>query len=561
MKQKFFFISVICCLFILFSGCKKEPGSPSGQNDPPQKSGLNNGNGLQVDGEPYEEIILGNQLKNAYSVANMTIAYDSLSNSRSNLFSSTPLLKNLTISTTHLYICFKPQDTTEYNYLIDESGLTLFHYPLDYEIVQQGLYYIRSGSQPGDLPWLYTTIPVGQAKSIQVAYDVLEKCFIPTDLVSDELANASDLTETMAMLELEALKLTDNITQEEYENAIYVSRGAKCPTGYIKVRNTSSNNLEGVKKVKVRVHNIVKWCEIHTDENGYYKIPLPFLTNVHYTTIFENATGFKIWGNLAFLAPANFSMGWYSNSGHNRNIETNSEAWLWSTVNNAAYIYREKMCPAFNITKPAFNLRFWTLKLNGKWGGCAPMTHRVQMQTALFTTFVNIFSIYSLMSYLVFVLPDVFILQNYTTTYQCYSNVFHELSHASHYEKAGSGYWLNYISGTIANGGYGDGSKPLDGFIGVGEMWGNYLGWKCMNKQTILGPHFGTVELGGTNFDDWYKPQIMEDLEEICNLTPKQIYDCLDFSVTSHALFKAKLISKYPSLQQTINNIFTYHEF
>ncbi|MDR0207481.1 MAG: hypothetical protein LBI45_09535 [Bacteroidales bacterium] len=540
-------ITVICCLFVLFIGCKKEFNllTEQGTSDPPNRSGLNNEDGLQANGEPYEEIILGNQLVNAYSVANMTMAYDSLLNSRSNLFSQSSFVQNLTISATHLYVCFKPQDSTEYNYLIDESGLTLFHYPLDYEIIQQGLYYIRPGSQYGDLPWLYTTIPVGQANSIIVPYDVLEKCFIPDELVLSDKHNASALTETMAMLELEALMQTRNITQEEYEEAIFVSRGAKNPSGYIKVKNTSTQNLEGVRKVKVRVHNIIKLCEATTDENGYYKMSKSYLTNVHYATIFENSTGFKVWGNWAFLCPANYNMGWHSNSGHNRNIETNSDAWPWATVNNAAYIYREKICPNLNITKPASNLRIWFInKSNGM--GAAPMTHRTPIQLAAFNILLGMFSINSYLSFIAFVLPDVFIICNVKDTEKFYSLVFHELSHASHYEKAGSGYWLNYISGIVANvnkNTYGDGTGALDGYIGVGEMWGEYFEWRCMTNITALGYSFTNVPTPGTTY--WFKPKILYNLQLQCSLTPKQIYDCLTSDVTNHSQLKSKLISKY----------------
>ncbi|MCL2311084.1 MAG: hypothetical protein FWC41_01155 [Firmicutes bacterium] len=557
--KKLSLISVICCLCIFFIGCKKEFDSHSEQNVRSNKSGTNvNENGLNFDGEPWDEIILGNQLVNAYSVANMRIAYDSLVvNSKSNLFSPATLIHNLTIETTHLYICLKPKDSTEYDYLIEKSGLTLFPYPLDYEIIQQGLVYNRPGANKGDLPWFYTTVPVEQAGKIEMDYEVLEKCYIPSELVSVEARNNSAFTETMAMLELEALWQTKNITQDEYDHAVS-AKGAKYPTGYIKVKNTTTGNYEGVKKMKVRVHNIIKWCEAYTDENGYYKMSKSYLTKIHYAAIYENQTGFKIWGNWAFLAPANFCMGWNSNSGHSKNFDTNSKGWLWSTVNNAAYIYREKMCPAFNITKPASDLRLWTVRLSGGWLGSAPMAKRAPIQAAVFNTFVSIFGITSLLSYIAFVLPDIFIIKDFTNTKECYSTVFHEMAHASHYAKAGSGYWLNYIAGIVANLGYGNVNGTNAGYIGVGEMWGEYMEWRCMTNNTVLGYSFNNVSIPGTSY--WFKPRILYDLQMNCSLTPKQIYDCLESNVTNHAQLKAKLIQKYGN-SSGINAVFASHGF
>ncbi|MDR2083775.1 MAG: hypothetical protein LBP67_02115 [Bacteroidales bacterium] len=553
--KKPLFISVVCLFIVFFASCeKKDIDSFSEQSEPILKSDT-----LGFANEPGNVIILGNKLENAYSVQNMTAAYASLKASNRNPFSSLPINQNIAIVTTHLYICFKPQDTTEYNYLIDKSGLSLFAYPMDYEIIQHGLYYVRPDANEGDLPWLYTTIPVNKANDINLSYDILDHCFIPEELLSNEIEISTSTLETLTLLELTALMQTNNITQAEYNESL-LAKGSKYPTGYIKVRNTNTNSLEGVKKVKVRVHNIVKWCEVYTDEIGYYKMSKSYLTKVHYATIFENSTGFKIWGNLAFLAPANYDMGWNSSSGFNKNIETNSKAWLWSTVNNATYLYIEKMCPAFNITKPPSDLRLWTVRLNGGWLGSTPMLRRFPIASAMITSFLSTFSVTPHLLNIFNILPDIFILKDFTDTKQCYSTVFHELSHASHYVKAGKNYWLAYIEGIIANNGYGTNANGTNaGYIGVGEMWGNYFEWRCMNNTTILGNGFGSSSFPTNTY--WFKPEIMKQLQEPpCNLTTKQIYDCLTSDVTNHSQFKTKLISKYGNSQQ-ITQVFTNNGF
>jgi len=516
----------------------------------------------KMDQEPEKYMLLGNQLENPYSVSNMQRAYDSLKFSPKKHHPDV-LDMNISISHTHLYIMFQPKDVDEYNYLIDESGLSLFTYPLDYEVIQEGHIYERPGFQEGDIPWLYTTIPVEDADSYNVDFHILDYCYIPEELTPVVKNSNPVLNETLFFLELEALLQTNNITQLEYADAV-AAKSAKYPTGYIKVMNTTTNSNEGVKKVKVRVHNIIKWCETYTDETGYYKMSKSYLTNVHYAVIYENQTGFKIWGNLAFLAPANHNMGWYSNSGYSTNIGTSSDAWLWSTVNNSAYIYREKMCTAFGILKPASDLRIWTFRSAGS-GGAAPMAKRFSLPIATLNSFLNAFSVTTMLSYIALVLPDVFILGNYNKTIDCYSVVFHELSHASHYAKAGSGYWLNYIQGIINNKinnnnpPYGNGNETKAGYIGVGEMWGNYFCYKCMNKSTALGFSFGSVALTGTNY--WFKPQIMKYLDETCGLSSSQIFECLTSDVTSHALLKSKLKTKYPNYVSCIESAFSTNGF
>jgi len=52
------------------------------------------------------------------------------------------------------------------------------------------------------------------------------------------------------------------------------------------------------KKVKVRVHNIVKWCSTYTDENGYYKMSKSYLTNVHYTLVLGKCGEITLSGNV-----------------------------------------------------------------------------------------------------------------------------------------------------------------------------------------------------------------------------------------------------------------------
>jgi len=122
------------------------------------------------------------------------------------------------------------------------------------------------------------------------------------------------------------------------------------------------------------------------------------------------------------------------------------------------------------------------------------------------------------------------------------------------YTKAGKWYWLKYIAGIIGNGGdYGDGTGGNDGYIGVGEMWGNYFGYICEKD------YFGSASIGAT--DDWYKPQIMRRIDdEVYGMTPHKIFTCLQSNVRNHQELKNKLISYYGHSTQ-INQIFSSYGF
>ena len=147
------------------------------------------------------------------------------------------------------------------------------------------------------------------------------------------------------------------------------------------------------------------------------------------------------------------------------------------SVNNATVKYLD-YCTQFGIGKPHSNLR---IVANGKFGsGAAPMLRRTwgwigfRSNSDLISFFSKItisVPINALWLVTRFVLPDIIIKANASQgTDGVYSNTFHELAHASHHKKVGSGYWIKYINYIITYGAYGDGHGHNSGYAGVGEM-------------------------------------------------------------------------------------------
>ncbi|MBR5778906.1 MAG: hypothetical protein IKY22_10655 [Bacteroidales bacterium] len=220
---------------------------------------------------------LGNKIENAYSLEYMQQAYDALKERGE-------ISESINIETTHLYIKLNPQDSVEMNYILEDSVLALFPYPLDYELIGEGEYEVEENATPE----LYTVIPVEHKLNENIKFEILEECFIPEDY---------DENPDLAKLEIEALLITGNITKEQLEEENN-ERGLlwKYPKGYVTVENVVDEKgpyYESVRGVKVRVHNIVKLTEIYTNDNGYYSSDRAFLTDVHYSVVFRNNKRFQ----------------------------------------------------------------------------------------------------------------------------------------------------------------------------------------------------------------------------------------------------------------------------
>ena len=512
----------------------------------------------KTDSSTKVDFMLGRKIENAYSVKYMQQAYDVL-------VQQGEISELIDIVATHWYIKLSPQDTTEMNCILADTVLELFPYPLDYELIGEGEYVVEENTTPD----LYTVIPVDHNLDGRINFEILEECFIPEDY---------DENPDLAKLELTALYLSGNITKEQIEQEVNAKASWwKKPNGYVTVKNTSSantNHYEAVRGVKVRVHNIVKISSMYTNSGGYYSSTKSFLTDVHYSAVFENNRGFKVWSNLGPLSPAIHNVGWHSKSGYNIAIGENSCAWPWATINNAALDYYNVICPQFNISQPYNGLRIWYLSgVAGNiieeldidnWEGSAPMLRKITLDAAYLAEYLFILglldspalaittaSVYGVM----LCMPDVFITEKNRNTNDLRRVIFHELSHASHFTEVGSLYWVQYIYQICYNvinssGGnaYGSEQNEHNNIVGVGEMWASYFEYKC-------------TEYYGYNYsfpdtDEWYAPQILQQIEENGDgITPQKIYNTLEYHVQSHEDLKQKLIYKYGQ-EQIINQAF-----
>jgi hypothetical protein len=155
-----------------------------------------------------------------------------------------------------------------------------------------------------------------------------------------------------------------------------------------------------------------------------------------------------------------------------------------------------------------------------------------------------------------FLLPDITIGLKGKDEYRTiYSEVCHELAHASHFRTAGKEFWNSYITyvvkSYIMSGGmtYGDGTEEGAGYCEVGESWAFYME-SLMYKDRYGGgfPSFGT--------SFWFYPQIFRYLDER-GVSCSELFSVLDESVASREDLRASLIDAYPSKRSVIEQVFS----
>jgi len=233
------------------------------------------------DKENGEMTQLLGKLENPYSVSNMQKAYNNLQNSNARTATD-----ELEITTTHLYIKFKPKNNQELEILKDDTTLILYSYPMDYKI-SQGSYY-HDPSIPDSLPtYQYCSVAVDKNLPHGVTYEVLENLFIPDEekiIPSANLRQTSE--ESIITLVDEALRITNNL-EPTSANARVTGRSSWQPAGRIRVRDDITNTYRGVEGVIVKAR---RWFTTHqgmVNSNGDYSCDGTFKRDANYSLDWE----------------------------------------------------------------------------------------------------------------------------------------------------------------------------------------------------------------------------------------------------------------------------------
>lgn len=506
----------------------------------------------------HEEIVLGDQLNNPYTVENVKAA----------LFSLYPTKAPQQVNATDLYVRFLPKNDNQLSAL-KKLGIPLLDHPMDYDIVCDGDFY-HDPTISADVPtWQYSVVPADFKFPFSIEYEILDECFI----ASETSTKADDGIDWDAV-EAESFRLTGNeamlIAYDGVSSDVArmgpdgiegreVSKAqtSYTPSGRVTIIDDKANGGQpfGVAGVRVDCNVFVKYATTYCDRDGYFTIPKKFSVNPRYRLVFKNSTGFSI-GFNSVLYPASVStLGKNSPAGVNVTIDSCSERKLFRrcVVNNAVYDYFAR-CGAgdLNIQTPPSDLCIWTFdKLDVS---SAVMLHHGTVFEGLsankyFTIAAEVVKFFT---------PDITLGTKDLVSYsEIYELAVHELAHASHFAKVGKDYWNNYIQyiGLCALEGksmYGDGQGESAGHCAVGEMWAYFMQQKLFAERY---PYFSGRALPQL----WFHPVIFSYLSER-GFTVHDIFEAMNAEVTSVQALKESLLELYPARRTMINQVFGRYE-
>ena len=481
----------------------------------------------------HDMIVLGRRLQDPYSLDNMTKAAESLYSTKG---------VRLDFQPTDIYVRFLPESEEEYNSLV-EAGLDLMDHPLDYQIVKEGDYYHDPQVQQGRITWQYAVVPYGKDIPQEVRHEILDNCYIP----ENDATKAGWVD--WAAVEREAFRLTGNASLLEPETR----GGASRPNGRITIADSEFNEGKpfGVAGVKIVCNSFVKFSSTYTDRDGYYSISRKYSSKVRYRMVFKNKLGFAQGFNFIIVSASVSSLGKASPEGLDAEITPSSDKkqFIRCAVNNAAYEYFSRCGEDdMDIPSPPKGLRFWVFP---SLGSSSPvmLKHGAFLDNDLVTKYLGDF-----VAPLKVFLPDIILGLDGKTSYpSIYSETCHELAHASHFTRAGKGYWTKYLTcllkSYVLSGGtaFGDGTEDDAGICAIAEMWGYFI------QNMMYYERYGKLLNEGYGY--WFKPQIFQYLYDR-GVSRKEIISAMTDDVDGLAALREKLCSLYPEKKDIITQVF-----
>lgn len=219
---------------------------------------------------------LGKKLQNPYSVNNMKKALFNINEDSKDSIS-------LEINPTHLYLKYKPKNDNELWLISQDSALTFFDYPLDYEIAFHGDFY-HDPELPIYRPtYQYVSLPIEKTPSTRVEYEILEELFIPDEDWDNSSGSKISRIPKQIIDDLvrEALLITGNLEPEKAINSL-TAKDSWRPAGRVRVFDHVTSSFVGVSGVKVEA---TRWFTTHrgfTNSSGYFSCDGTFKRDANY---------------------------------------------------------------------------------------------------------------------------------------------------------------------------------------------------------------------------------------------------------------------------------------
>ncbi len=228
---------------------------------------------------PEGMMILGEKTPNAYTIENMTQAYLNLK--RSSKKGAIEL--ELPLIPTHYYIKFLPESESELHQLQIDTSLILFDFPLDYEIVGNGTFYLDPSLPDTVITWQYCVVERDFIFP-DIKYEVIEDLFLPDSKIEETSKKGVGEWTFWDDLEIEALNIKGLGNDSEKKSIT----GTKIePSGQIKISDNSGLGTFGLGGIKIIATRGFRSKPGLTDADGKFIIEYEFNGPVTYKIKWE----------------------------------------------------------------------------------------------------------------------------------------------------------------------------------------------------------------------------------------------------------------------------------
>ena len=466
---------IVIVLGIMIQSCEKE-------NPPLQEKD-------QTVDTDNAKIIMGDTLEIPYTVANMQTAFDNLIFNLKKNSKTSKLAKtfkdgdDIEILPSHYYYRFLPKDSLEHDWLVNDTILQVSNIPLHLKVVEEGDYYddpdLEGDENPGDLAYLYAVVPYDHPVPENVHKELLDTYYFapeqskeepvegevavkqPVNKTTKDILNVDENGEVFEYLELEALKLTNNLDEDElavlrfylpndttatlysYDQAAQLgyeqkqlildlnsidalleqetlaNRNKWNPKGTITVREDVVKKTVGVvgAEVKVRKWGLVVIKRVRTNHKGEFRTSSTSTKRVKYAVYFNSPWKFKVMAGTVFMEARHRGTRTYKKQSWSQHFSS-GRGQFYALVHNAAYDYYTRVVPTYGLKKPR------KCRISAKYDLCGSSEHRSDILTLLPTS-------------------DIRVTRNgkdenknciYRGTDGIYATTVHELTHAGHRE-------------------------------------------------------------------------------------------------------------------------------
>jgi hypothetical protein len=276
MKNNYTLGLVLACCMAVLACSKNEPQAPNTELTP---------NSLRTSSTepaptPYREgdLILGKKLNNPYTLANMKSAISRLEGQ------GLSLLKAVDLRASHYYVKFKPADSAQCEQIGRDKRMTVYPYPLDYEIKQRGNDY-HDPNLPKDKPtYLYAAVKSDFVFNSKIDYEIICPLYIPEEDTSLKSKTSEAFVDQLLN---QAYKQTGNFQDTIVAIKANSPQASYHPGGKIQVWDTRLQQYIGLEGVDMRAR---RWFTTHharTDFWGNYQMEDTFKNPCNYSLWFS----------------------------------------------------------------------------------------------------------------------------------------------------------------------------------------------------------------------------------------------------------------------------------